>query len=150
MKHLKTSLSLGWALGVALLLGGCGGDSPATASPPAPAPPPGASAVVALDASNFDAVVIQAAGVCLVEFFHPACSHCRNMEPIVERLAVDFDGRAVVGKVDVTTSADLARAWGVRGYPTFVVVKDGRELNRYLGEQPYEQLTAIVNAALGN
>jgi thioredoxin-like negative regulator of GroEL len=55
----------------------------------------------------------------------------------------------VVGKVDVTASPELARAWGVGGYPTFVVVRDGRELSRLLGEQTYDRLATIVLTALG-
>jgi thioredoxin 1 len=148
MRQRTTGYLHGLALGVALLLAGCGGGgSPAGASNPLPPPAAGSGAAVALDASNFDSVVT--GGVCLVEFFHPACSHCQNMEPIVEQLATSFDGRAVVGKVDVTASPELARTWGVRGYPTFVVVRDGRELSRSLGEQTYDQLATIVLAALG-
>jgi thioredoxin-like negative regulator of GroEL len=105
--------------------------------------------VVTLDASNFDALVTNGGGVCLVDFFHPACSHCRNMEPIVERLGADFQGQALVGKVDVTASPQLAQAWGVRGYPTFVVVKDGREFSRRRGEQTYDHLATILHTALG-
>jgi thioredoxin 1 len=140
---------------VAALLGGlplvgCGGGSasPTTPTPPPPASPPVSSAVVALDASNFDPVVTNGAGVCLVEFYHPSCSHCRAMEPVVERLAADFEGRAVVGKVDVATAPEIAAAWSVPGYPTFVVVKDGRELSRWLGATSYDRLAQMVQAAL--
>jgi len=106
------------------------------------------SAVVTLDASNFDTVVANGTGVCLVEFYHPSCSHCRAMEPIVEELATDFEGRAVVGKIDVATEPEITAAWSVPGYPTFVVVKDGRELSRWLGEASYDQLAQMVRAAL--
>jgi thioredoxin 1 len=140
---------------VAALLGGlsligCGGGSgsPTTSAPPAPAAPTGPSAVVVLDASNFDAVVTNGAGVCLVEFYHPSCSHCQAMEPLVERLAADYEGRAVVGKVDVTTEPGITAAWSVPGYPTFVVVRDGSELSRWLGETSYDHLAQMVQAAL--
>jgi thioredoxin 1 len=137
------------ALGALLLLAACGGGgSPTSSSDPTVTPPSGPSAVTILDASNFDTVVSES-GVCLVEFFHPSCSHCRKMEPIVERLAVDFDGRAVVGKVDVTASPEITDAWGVWGYPTFVVLKDRREFSRRLGEQTYETLATILQTALG-
>lgn len=137
----------GFALAAALVLAACGGSSPTTSSAPTPAPPPPAnSAVVALGAGNFDATV--AAGVSLVEFYHPSCSHCRAMEPVVERLATDFVGQAVVGKVNVTTDQALTNAWGVRGYPTFIVLKDGRQLDIWLGETSYDQLAGMIRAAL--
>jgi thioredoxin 1 len=101
---------------------------------------------VALDAGNFDTTVAE--GVSLVEFFHPSCSHCRAMEPVVEQLATDFEERAVVGKVDVTTEGVLTRTWGVRGYPTFLVLKDGQEHDRWLGETSYARLAGMIRAAL--
>jgi thioredoxin 1 len=101
---------------------------------------------VTLDVGNFDATV--AAGVSLVEFYHPTCSHCRAMEPVVEQLAADFADRAVVGKVNVTTDQALTQRWGVRGYPTFVVLRDGREHDRWVGETSYARLAGMIRAAL--
>ena len=133
-------------LATALFLAACGGGSPATSSTPASATPPASSDVVALSAANFEATV--AAGVSLVEFYHPSCSHCQAMEPVVERLATDFVGQAVVGKVNVTTDQALTTAWGVRGYPTFFVLVDGRQHGTLLGETSYDQLAGMIRAAL--
>ena len=101
---------------------------------------------MALNAGNLETTV--ATGVSLVEFYHPTCSHCRAMEPVVEQLATDFQGRAVVGKVNVTTDQAVATAWGVRGYPTFIVVQDGQEHSQWLGETSYDQLARMIRAAL--
>ena len=141
-----------WRAAVALvgglLLAACGGgSSPSSSSPaPAPTPPPANSAVVILHAGNFDDTV--ADGVSLVEFFSPTCSHCQSMEPVVEQLATDFEGRAVVAKVDATVSPALAQAWHVPGYPTFVVLKDGQEHDRWLGATSYANLAGLIRAAL--
>ena len=115
-----------------------------------PAPAPGPGPVVALDASNFDAVA-SADGVCLVEFFHPACSHCRNMEPVVERLATDFDGRAVVGKVDVTASAGARPGLGRARLP-HLRRGQGRARAQPLASasRPTSSWPTIVLAALGD
>lgn len=102
--------------------------------------------MVVLNTSNFEATV--ASGVSLVDFYHPSCSHCRAMEPVVERLATDFQGQAVVGKVNVTTDRDLATAWGVRAYPTFIVIKDGEEHSTFLGETTYDRLAQLIRRAL--
>lgn len=134
------------ALGAGLLLAACGGGSPTSTIPPSTTPTPADSAVVALEAANFDATI--ATGVTLVEFYHPTCSHCRAMAPVVEQLATDFRGQAVVGKVNVTTDQALTQAWGVRGYPTFVIIKGGSEQSRLLGETSYARLAGMIRAAL--
>jgi thioredoxin 1 len=72
------------------------------------------------------------------------------MEPVVQQLATDFEGQAVVGKVDVAVSPALTQAWSVRGYPTFVVVKDGQEHSRWLGETSYSRLAGMIRAALAS
>ena len=139
-------------LAAGLLLPACGGGggSPTSTSAPTatPTPTPGPSAVEVLDVGNFDELVLLVDGVSLVEFYAPGCSHCTRMEPIVEQLAVDFADRALVGKVNVQTEIPLMVAWNIFGWPTFVVVKDGTELDRWLGETSYEQLAGMLEAAL--
>ena len=70
------------------------------------------------------------------------------MVPIVTRLATDFDGRALVGTVDVTTQGGLTRAYDVTAVPTFVFFKNGREVSRQLGVTTYEDLAAKLQALL--
>ncbi len=139
-------------LAAGLLLSACGGGggSPSAASVPAatPTPAPGPSAVVVLEVGTFDEQVLRANGVSLVEFYATNCSHCRTMEPIVERLAVDFADRALVGKVNVQTEVPLVGAWNILGWPTFIVVKNGSEVDRWLGATSYERLAAMLEAAL--
>jgi thioredoxin 1 len=143
-----------WAalISIALVAPACGGSSPAGPSAPtptpSPAPAPTTSAVVALTASNFADVVLSGRNVCMVEFFSPTCPHCQAMEPIIERLAADFRGRAVVGKLNVDTEPALVTEWGIRGWPTFVIAKGGRELSRQLGTTTYDELARMLNAAL--
>ena len=139
-------------LAAGLLLSACGGGggSPTAASvpTPTPTPTPGPSAVVVLEVDNFDERVLQADGVCLVDFYALNCGHCRDMEPIVEQLAVDFAGRALVGKVNVQTEVPLVSAWNILGWPTFIVVKNGTEVNRWLGATSYERLASMLEGAL--
>jgi thioredoxin 1 len=68
------------------------------------------------------------------------------MGPIVTQLATDFDGRATVGMVDVTTQAALARAYAVTATPTFVYFKGGREVGRQVGATTYEDLAGRLQA----
>jgi thioredoxin 1 len=72
------------------------------------------------------------------------------MVPIVTRLAADFDGRAVVGSVDVNSQGALSRDYAIAFVPTFVFIKNGREVSRQTGTTTYDDLAgklqALVNA----
>ncbi len=68
------------------------------------------------------------------------------MVPIVTRVATDFDGRALVGTVDVNAQGSLTRAYGVTSVPTFVFFKGGREVSRQTGVTTYEDLAGKLQA----
>lgn len=68
------------------------------------------------------------------------------MGPIVSRLATDFEGRALVGMVDVNEEAALTRAYSVTATPTFVYFKGGREVARQVGQTTYEDLARRLQA----
>lgn len=71
------------------------------------------------------------------------------MVPIVTRLATDFDGRALVGEVNVLEQGALARAYGVSATPTFVYFKGGREVARQVGQTTYADLAGRLQGLLG-
>jgi thioredoxin 1 len=68
------------------------------------------------------------------------------MVPIVTQLAQDFDGRALVGTVDVNTQGTLTRTYAVTAVPTFVFFKGGREVSRQAGATTYEDLAGKLQA----
>jgi len=70
------------------------------------------------------------------------------MGPIVAQLATDYDGRATVGMIAVTTQAALTRAYSVTATPTFVYFKGGREVGRQVGQTTYADLAAHLQALL--
>jgi len=70
------------------------------------------------------------------------------MVPIVTQLARDFDGRSLVGAVDVSTQGGLARAYSVTSVPTFVFFKDGHEVSRQSGTTSYDDLSGKLLALL--
>jgi len=71
------------------------------------------------------------------------------MVPIVKQLAADFDGRALVGTVDVGLQSALTRAYGVSSVPTFVFFKGGREVSRQVGTTGYQELAVQLTALVG-
>jgi thioredoxin 1 len=93
-----------------------------------------------LDGPAFEREVVNASGVTLVDFWAPWCGPCRALAPSLERLAAAFSGRAKVGKVEVDQNPELAERFGVRSIPTLVFFRDGREVDRIVGNLPYPTL----------
>jgi len=87
-------------------------------------------------------------GVVLVDFSATWCPPCRAMEPIVERLAARFAGRAGVVKVDVDQTGDLASNYGVRGVPTFLLLANGQVVERVVGATSEKALTTLIESQL--
>lgn len=96
---------------------------------------------VVLDESNFDTTI--AKGVTVVDFFATWCMPCKMLSPIIEELARDNDGKAVVGKVDIDLSESLAVRFSVESVPTVIIFKNGAEVERIIG---FSQKAKLQNA----
>lgn len=101
--------------------------------------------VKTLTSANFDQEVMQSALPVLVDFWAPWCGPCKMVGPVVESLAADYDGKLVVGNVNVDENKDLAVKFGIRGIPTLVIFKDGSEVQRVVGAQGKAQLQKMVD-----
>lgn len=95
---------------------------------------------VILTDKNFESEVLKSKDVVLVDFWAPWCGPCRMLEPIVEELAKDFEGKAKVGKVNVDESPQTAGQYGVMSIPTIIIFKDGNPTETFVGVQPKEVL----------
>ena len=80
----------------------------------------------------------------LVDFWATWCGPCRMIAPAVEEVAEDFDGRAVVGKVDVDEQAELARRFGIMSIPTLMVFRGGQAAAVKVGVTPKEELLNLL------
>lgn len=105
-----------------------------------------AGQVKELNDSTFAATV--SSGVTLVDFWAPWCGPCRIQGPVVEELAASYDGRAVIAKVNVDEVADAPAKFNVASIPTLVVLKDGKEVKRFVGVSAAGELGAAIDAAL--
>lgn len=86
--------------------------------------------------SNFDEVVLQSDKPVLVDFWAEWCGPCRMVGPIVEELAKEYDGKAVVGKVNVDYNPDISVKYGIRNIPALLFFKDGEIVDKQIGAVP--------------
>ncbi len=101
-----------------------------------------------LTEESFDREALAAPGPVLVDFWAPWCGPCRVVGPIVDELAGEFAGRAVVAKVNVDEEPGLARRFGVESIPTLLFIRDGKEIDRFVGAAPKKLLAAGLERLL--
>ena len=97
---------------------------------------------------SFDEVVLKSDKPVLVDFWATWCGPCRMLGPVIEELATEYEGRVVVGKVDVDNNQEFAAKYGVRNIPTVLVFKDGEVVGRQVGVAPKKIYTDALDSLL--
>ncbi|AFL97498.1 thioredoxin [Ornithobacterium rhinotracheale] len=76
----------------------------------------------------------------MVDFWAEWCGPCRMIAPTVDEISREFEGKAVVGKVNVDNNPDVAAQYGIRNIPTILFFKGGQVVDKVVGVVPKEQL----------
>mgnify|MGYP000855254087 CR=1 FL=1 len=97
-----------------------------------------------LTEANFDQTISSSALPVLVDFWAPWCGPCRVMGPFIEELAKEWEGKALVGKVNVDDHGALAMKYNILSIPTFIVFKGGKVAAQFSGSMPKEDFKARV------
>ena len=95
--------------------------------------------------ANLDDELLQSKVPILVDFWAPWCGPCRAMSPAVEAAAQKLSDGAKVYKVNVDDNPSVSPRFGIRGIPTLILFKDGREANRLVGLASKEEIEGLVN-----
>ena len=101
-----------------------------------------------LDSSNFDSVLATKNMPVMVDFWATWCGPCRMVAPVIEQVAEEYEGRAIVGKVDVDECGDLAMRYGVMSIPTVMVFVNGQPVAKQIGAAPKTTHAAMLDQAL--
>ena len=96
---------------------------------------------------EFDCAVEQAP-LAMVDFWADWCGPCKALSPVIESLAEQYEGKALIGKVNVDEERELAIRFGVMSIPTVVFLKNGREFDRKVGTMPAAVYTEVLDANL--
>jgi thioredoxin 1 len=95
---------------------------------------------------NFDEEVLKSSVPVLVDFTATWCGPCKALAPIVEQVAGELDGKAIVGKLDIDDAPLTAQKFGIRGVPTLIVFKNGERAAQHVGLTTKQKLVDLVGA----
>jgi thioredoxin 1 len=103
---------------------------------------------MALEATdgNFQELVLNSDKPVIVDFWAEWCGPCRMVGPIVEEVGVDYEGKAVVAKVDVDSNPGITAKYGIRNIPTILFFKNGEVADKQVGAVPKSAIVAKLDA----
>ncbi len=98
--------------------------------------------------ASFDADVIRADGLVLVDYWAEWCGPCHMIAPLLEEAAAAYEGKLTIAKLNVDDNNATAAKYGIRGIPTLMLFRDGKVVSTKVGALSKSQLNAFVDSAV--
>ncbi|REG84770.1 thioredoxin [Algoriphagus antarcticus] len=102
---------------------------------------------IELTDANFEEIINSDKPI-LVDFWAEWCGPCKMIGPLVEELAGEYDGKAIIGKVDVDANPTISAKFGIRSIPTLLIFKGGEIVDKQIGAVPKSVLAQKIDAQL--
>lgn len=100
--------------------------------------------VLSLNANNFDEEVMHSDKPVLIDFWASWCGPCKMMSPVIDEIAEEMGDSIKVCKINIDEEQNLAVKYNVMSIPTFIVLKDGKEVDRSVGVQSKEEIKGML------
>jgi thioredoxin 1 len=107
------------------------------------------TAVMELSEERFEQEVENGSGLVLVDFWAPWCAPCRMVAPVIEKLAVRYEGQVRFAKVNVDDAPRVASEYGIRSIPTIALFRDGQPVTGVAGAVPEQYLAQMIDEEIG-
>lgn len=98
---------------------------------------------------NFKSSILEADKVALVDFWAAWCGPCMMLGPVIDELAGEYEGKAIIAKVNVDENPQTAAQYGIRSIPTMLVIKNGQVVDQMVGAMPKNMIAKKIDEHIG-
>ncbi len=101
-----------------------------------------------INESNFEELVVNSDKPVLLDFWATWCGPCRTIAPIIDELYSEYEGKAIIGKVDVDSNSAITAKYGIRNIPTLIFIKGGQAVDKLVGAAQKSAIKEKLDAIL--